>query len=378
MPLPLIDAALRGMVFVLALLLAALLWRQRRQLPAALAGAALALSLGLAVQVLGSAPAVEWQAGCAVQAPLIAVAVGNAVLFALFSAALFDDGFRWRAWHVVAWLLAAGIGAAQCPAVVALPSDDGLRTALRVALRLVPIVAMAAALWAALRHWRADLVESRRRLRAVLVAAGVVYTLVQLGARLSTSSGLLTPGLALLDVAVLLAVLLGWALAVLQVGGGGLMAVAGRAPDARGPVPVAAAAAAVPTAAPPVGAAPEAPEAADASLAAALQQAMADDRAYRDPELSLGALAQRLAVPEYRLRRHINQRLGFRNFNAYVNGFRLADARRWLADPAMRETPVLTLALDAGFGSVGPFNRAFKADTGLTPTEFRARALAET
>jgi AraC-like DNA-binding protein len=375
MPLPLIDAALRGMVFVLALLLAALLWRQRRQLPAALAGAALLLSLGLAVQVLGSAPAVEWQAGCAVQAPLIAVAVGNAVLFALFSAALFDDGFRWRAWHVAAWLLAAGIGAAQCPAVIALPLDDGLRSALRVALRLVPIVAMAAALWAALRHWRADLVEPRRRLRAVLVAAGIVYTLVQLGARLSTSSGLLTPGLALLDVAVLLAVLLGWALAVLQVGGGGLMAVAGGAPDARAPAPAGAAAA--PTAPPPAGIAPEAPDPADANLAAALRQVMAD-RAYRDPELSLGALARRLAVPEYRLRRHINQQLGFRNFNAYVNGFRLADARRWLADPAMRETPVLTLALDAGFGSVGPFNRAFKADTGLTPTEFRARALAET
>jgi AraC-like DNA-binding protein len=33
--------------------------------------------------------------------------------------------------------------------------------------------------------------------------------------------------------------------------------------------------------------------------------------------------------------------------------------------------PVLTIALDAGFSSLGPFNRAFKADTGLTPTEYR-------
>jgi len=35
--------------------------------------------------------------------------------------------------------------------------------------------------------------------------------------------------------------------------------------------------------------------------------------------------------------------------------------------------PVLTLALDAGFNSLGPFNRAFKAATGLTPSEFRRR-----
>jgi AraC-like DNA-binding protein len=37
--------------------------------------------------------------------------------------------------------------------------------------------------------------------------------------------------------------------------------------------------------------------------------------------------------------------------------------------------PILTIALDAGFGSIGPFNRAFKAHTGLTPSEYRrARA----
>jgi AraC-like DNA-binding protein len=33
--------------------------------------------------------------------------------------------------------------------------------------------------------------------------------------------------------------------------------------------------------------------------------------------------------------------------------------------------PVLTIALDAGFSSLGPFNRAFKAETGMTPSEFR-------
>jgi AraC-like DNA-binding protein len=39
--------------------------------------------------------------------------------------------------------------------------------------------------------------------------------------------------------------------------------------------------------------------------------------------------------------------------------------------------PVLTIALDAGFQSIGPFNRAFKAATGVTPTEFRRQALAD-
>ena len=69
--------------------------------------------------------------------------------------------------------------------------------------------------------------------------------------------------------------------------------------------------------------------------------------------------------------------MNYGNFNTYVNSHRLADAQRWLADPAQQGTPVLTLALDAGFGSIGPFNRAFKAETGLTPTEFRAQALMQ-
>jgi len=37
---------------------------------------------------------------------------------------------------------------------------------------------------------------------------------------------------------------------------------------------------------------------------------------------------------------------------------------------------ISTIALDAGFQSLGPFNRAFRAETGLTPTEFRAKGLA--
>jgi len=81
-------------------------------------------------------------------------------------------------------------------------------------------------------------------------------------------------------------------------------------------------------------------------------------------------------VPEYRLRRLINQQLGYRNFNAYLNEWRLDEAKQALSDPEQRDVPVSTIALDAGFQSLGPFNRAFKANTGLTPTEFRSQAIS--
>jgi AraC-like DNA-binding protein len=87
----------------------------------------------------------------------------------------------------------------------------------------------------------------------------------------------------------------------------------------------------------------------------------------------LAALAGRLGAPEYRLRRLINQRLGHRNFSAFLNGYRLDEAIAALEDPSQAEVPILTIALDAGFQSVSVFNRAFKVRTGVTPTEFRRR-----
>jgi AraC-like DNA-binding protein len=104
---------------------------------------------------------------------------------------------------------------------------------------------------------------------------------------------------------------------------------------------------------------------------AALEHAMTVDRVYRQDGLTIAQLADRFGMPEYRLRRLINQALGYRNFNTFLNFYRIADAKAALADPAQAEVPVLTIALDAGFSSLGPFNRAFKAETGMTPSEFR-------
>lgn len=112
-------------------------------------------------------------------------------------------------------------------------------------------------------------------------------------------------------------------------------------------------------------------------LAERLRRAMEQDRVYRDSDLSVDRLAGQLGVPEYRLRRTINQRLGYRNFTDFVNEHRLKEAREALSDPAQSRVPILTIALDAGWGSIGPFNRAFKGQTGQTPTEFRRRALAD-
>lgn len=82
-------------------------------------------------------------------------------------------------------------------------------------------------------------------------------------------------------------------------------------------------------------------------------------------------------MPEHQLRALINGELGHRNFSAFLNAYRLTEAKRLLADPEQARRQVLQIALDVGFGSIAPFNRAFKEATGRTPTEFRKEKLGE-
>lgn len=105
-----------------------------------------------------------------------------------------------------------------------------------------------------------------------------------------------------------------------------------------------------------------------------LEAAMAA-HVYREPGLTIGVLSGKLGVPEHRLRALINQRLGYRNFSDFLNTHRVADAKCWLTDPAKVALPVLTIAMDLGYGSLAPFNRAFRDATGQTPSDWRRAAL---
>jgi AraC-like DNA-binding protein len=109
---------------------------------------------------------------------------------------------------------------------------------------------------------------------------------------------------------------------------------------------------------------------------AKLARALNDEKVYLAHGLSIGALATRLALPEYRLRALINKRLGYRNFNALLHEHRLRDACERLADPAQAHLPILTIALDVGYQSIAPFNQAFRDALGCTPSEYRRKYLA--
>lgn len=107
----------------------------------------------------------------------------------------------------------------------------------------------------------------------------------------------------------------------------------------------------------------------DHALARRIEKLVAEG-AYLDPELKVSTLAHRLQEKDYKVSRAIVAALGQPNFNRFINGYRIRHAKRLLADRASSAS-ILDIALDSGFASPGPFNRAFKTASGQTPREYR-------
>jgi len=102
---------------------------------------------------------------------------------------------------------------------------------------------------------------------------------------------------------------------------------------------------------------------------------MEDELAYAEHGLTIGKLSQRVGIPPHQLRSLINQSMGYRNYTAFLNHYRIKAVKDSLSDTQKSRTPVLTLAIEAGFSSLAPFNRAFKDSEGITPTDYRTQQL---
>ena len=97
-----------------------------------------------------------------------------------------------------------------------------------------------------------------------------------------------------------------------------------------------------------------------------LKQLMDEDEIYLNPSLSLRELAQSLQIHPNKLSWLINENLG-KNFNEYINGWRLTAFQQKALDPENSNITLLGLAYESGFNSKSVFNEFFKRSTGLTP-----------
>ena len=112
-----------------------------------------------------------------------------------------------------------------------------------------------------------------------------------------------------------------------------------------------------------------APREAD-ELKARLVALMEREHPYRQPELTLGDLAERLGTTPHRLSEVLNAQLTL-SFYDFVNGYRVREVQQRLVGPDGARYTYLALALEAGFASKSTFNAAFKKLTGVTPSDYR-------
>ncbi len=296
----------------------------------------------------------HWQLGV-LEAPFFFGCYGAAVFFWLMSRAIFDDGFRLRLWHGGLLLIMEVLGVWQrLGESQVLGAGFELGQVPLVLHQLLSLGITVSALILAFLGRAGDLVEARRRFRDLFVGVSGVYILIILATEIFLRDRPAAPGLELVNVAAIFVLVFAFAIAMVQLKPTLVPAVK-RTTEQMPAMP---------------------PDAAAEKLLRALQDNMEAQFLYRQDGLTIAQLADRLGTQEYRLRRLINGRLGYRNFNEFLNSYRINEARDRLSDPEYSKLPILTIAMDAGFASLGPFNRAFKATTGMTPKDYRARRSA--
>jgi AraC-like DNA-binding protein len=335
------ELVLRGVALGALAATAAALWRSG--IPSIrIAGLLLTVSAGAYV-LNSSAPAREAMGAIGVVVHFLAF--GGAGFFWLFIITLFED-------RPISRITLAPAAALTLVGLLAWLLRLQMSNPVWIAHNLFEAGLAVHALFVIARSRRDDLVEARRRLRGPVLAVVTIYVIVLSAFEIGEGVGLGQPWFSLLG-AVALAFMCGL----------GAMAFLQAQPDLfGGPRPTAGA--------------DNGLDAGDRLLLSKLEALMVEGEAWRREGLTIGALAQEVGAPEHKLRRLINDHLGFRNFAGFVNARRVDAAKTRLADPAKAREPVSAMAFDLGFGSLGPFNRAFTEATGQTPTEWRKHALA--
>lgn len=101
-----------------------------------------------------------------------------------------------------------------------------------------------------------------------------------------------------------------------------------------------------------------------------IEQAVDGEKLYRRDDLTLDVLVERTGYNRYYLSGALNRCTG-RNFNTYINEFRIKEAIRLLSDPATADMTVEQIAFEAGFNDRKSLYRVFRKITGLSLPDFR-------
>jgi len=121
--------------------------------------------------------------------------------------------------------------------------------------------------------------------------------------------------------------------------------------------------------------APEpAPEEPQQQLVEKLTDFMEQSKPYLEPHITVERLAIKLNVSPKLLSCTINNQLHM-NFFELIGTYRVAEAKKRLADTELRQKPISEIMKSCGFNSKSVFNQAFKKTVGVTPSHYRQQHL---
>ena len=106
------------------------------------------------------------------------------------------------------------------------------------------------------------------------------------------------------------------------------------------------------------------------SILKKLLQHMQTNKPYLENEFRMNELAEQLAISPHHLSQVINENLN-KNFSDFVNTYRVNEAKQLLHDSAYQDKYIIDVAYAAGFNNKTTFNKAFKEQTGMSPSVFR-------
>lgn len=97
---------------------------------------------------------------------------------------------------------------------------------------------------------------------------------------------------------------------------------------------------------------------------------MKDSESFTNTDLTIVDIAGVLGMHPKRISTAINS-VGDKNFNAFVNQFRISKAKKLLEDPEYDHLSIEGIGREVGFHSKSAFYSAFKKFTGTTPSKYK-------
>lgn len=107
-------------------------------------------------------------------------------------------------------------------------------------------------------------------------------------------------------------------------------------------------------------------------LIAKLEKTVASSGLYRNPELKLSDLAQKLNIPPHQLSQLLNDNLG-KSFSTFINEYRINEAAEKIIHE--RHIKIEEIGYEVGFNSKSAFFTAFKKVKQTTPLKYRESLL---